>query len=149
MDFQIIIDTRETEAYEFPCHCIRRKLDAGDYSVLGHERRVAVERKSLRDFVGTVIHNAARFDAELLRLQSLDRACVVVEADLDKVLRGYERKSLRDVSPASILGASIRIQHAFNVPVIWCGSRQAAHRYTENFLRMFVRLASIVEVSRD
>ncbi len=54
MTFRIVVDTREKEEYAFPCAVLHRKLDAGDYSVQGHEDRVAVERKSLADFVHTL-----------------------------------------------------------------------------------------------
>ena len=57
MSFRIIVDTREQAEYTFDCSVLRRKLDAGDYSVQGYEHRVAVERKSLADFVHTVIHD--------------------------------------------------------------------------------------------
>ena len=61
--------------------------------------RVAVERKSLADFVHTVIHDFDRFAAELEKLSHMDAACVVVEADLDEVLRGLHADALRRVSP--------------------------------------------------
>jgi ERCC4-type nuclease len=88
MSFIILADTREQQPYSFPCATNRKALAAGDYSVEGLEERVAVERKSLSDFVHTVIHDHARFGREMLLLSTYDAACVVVEADLDAVLRG-------------------------------------------------------------
>ena len=72
MDFRIVIDSREQEPYTFACEVVKAKLDAGDYSVVGFEQRVAVERKSLRDFVGTVIHDYERFDRELEKLSAME-----------------------------------------------------------------------------
>ncbi len=140
MDFRIIIDTREQAPYGFACATLRRKLDAGDYSVDGQDRLVAVERKSLKDFVTTVIHDFARFAAELEKLAKLPAACVVVEADLDHVLRGLAVADCRGASPESILGAAIHVGLRYGVPVFWCGSRQAARAFTDAYLRMFVRL---------
>jgi len=137
--FRIVIDTREQAGYAFSCDTVRRKLDAGDYAVDGGEKLAAVERKSLPDFVHTVIHDFGRFAAELDRLSQLPHACIVVEADLDRVLRGQCGDSLRGASPESLLGAAVHIQARFGVPVIWCGSRQAACAFTEAFLRMVVR----------
>ena len=77
--------------------------------------------------------------AELDRLSGLDGACVVVEADLDTVLRGRAAAEIRGVRPASLLGAAVRIGHTWGVPVFWCGSRPAARAFTEAYLRMFVR----------
>lgn len=142
MTFCIVVDTREKAEYTFACPVVRCKLDAGDYSVEGFERRVAVERKSLADFTHTVIHDFARFSQELEKLSRMDAACVVVEADLDAVLRGQHTDTLRSVSPPSLLGASVHISVRYGVPVLWCGSRQAACAFTDAFLRTFVRLVS-------
>lgn len=64
---------------------VRATLRTGDYSLLGHNSRIVVERKSQADFVGVVISSRARFERELQRLADL-AACgaschVVVEAD--------------------------------------------------------------------
>ncbi|MCC5829276.1 MAG: ERCC4 domain-containing protein [Phycisphaeraceae bacterium] len=139
MDFTIVIDTREQHPYTFGCATQRHKLEAGDYSVLGKENRIAVERKSLADFVHTVIHDAPRFRTELEKLAALEFACVAVEADLDDVLRGLRQGDLRLVTPTAVLGASLHIAVHHHVPVYWCGSRQAACAFTEGFLRMAVR----------
>jgi ERCC4-type nuclease len=139
MDFQIVIDSREREPYSFACQAIRAKLDAGDYSVAGFERRVAVERKILADFVHTVIHDVIRFSAELEKLAGMDAASIVVEADLDAVLRNRHSDVLRSVAPQAVLGSALHIALRWGVPVYWCGSRQAACAFTDAYLRMFVR----------
>lgn len=140
--FVIAIDTREQEKYSFDCDTVCKKLDAGDYSVIGFEQRVAVERKSLRDFVGTVIHDFDRFARELQKLSAMKAACIVVEADLTAVLCGQHQDALRAVAPQSLLGASTYIGIQYRVPVYWCGSRPAALRFTDSYLRSFVRVAS-------
>ena len=68
----VIVDTREQEPYGFDPKLVtpvRRALPAGDYSVAGLEWTVAVERKTLDDFVGTVIRARGRFYRELRRLE--------------------------------------------------------------------------------
>jgi ERCC4-type nuclease len=139
MTFRIVVDTREKEPFSFSCPVLPCKLEAGDYSVEGFESRLAVERKSLIDFSHTVIHDFTRFAAELKKLSGMDAACIVVEADLDAVLRGRHAETLRGVDPQSLLGATVHIGMQHGVPVHWCGSRQAARAYTEAFLRGFVR----------
>lgn len=138
-DFRIIIDSREREPWSFACATVRRALPAGDYSVDGLEGVVAVERKSLADFTRTVLHEFPRFAAELDQLALLPQACIVVEADLDRVLRGQAADALRGASPESLLGAAVHIQTRFHVPVLWCGSRQAACAFTDAYLRMVAR----------
>lgn len=143
MDFTIVIDSREQQPYSFSCPTERRRLDAGDYSVAGCESQIAVERKSLTDFVQTVIHEGERFRAELEKLAACTLACIVVEADLDGVLRGLRQHDLRLVTPNAVLGASLHIAVRYRVPVYWCGSRQAACAFTDAFLRMAVREGAV------
>ena len=147
MSFTIVADSREQQPYSFSCPTERRRLDAGDYSIAGCESQVAVERKSLPDFVHTVIHEADRFRAELEKLAAFELACVVVEADLDTVLRGLRQPDLRMVTPSAVLGAALHIAVRYRVPVYWCGSRQAACAFTEGFLRMAVREGMVSPVT--
>jgi hypothetical protein len=77
----IVIDTREGEPYSFDprlAGAVRRALAAGDYSLAGLEDQVAVERKTLDDFVSTVIHRRRRFRQELRKLSRYRAACVVM-----------------------------------------------------------------------
>jgi len=143
--FRIVVDSREQTPWAFRCESIRKALPAGDYSIEGLESKVAVERKSLADFTSTVNHDAERFARELLLLATYRAACVVVEADLDAVLRGMRKDDLRGASPASVLGASLHVSIKYRVPVFWCGSRQAARAFTEGFLRMCARLDAAPE----
>jgi ERCC4-type nuclease len=130
----IIVDSREKEAYGFDpmrvC-AVRRALPAGDYSVLGLENLVAVERKTIDDFVGTVIRARGRFYRELQRLERYARACVVVEADLEDVIQGRYRG---DAHPHSILGSALAISVDFGIPVFFCSNRQLACHFVEGYL---------------
>ena len=130
----IIIDTREQEPYGFNPQLVtpvRRALPAGDYSVAGLEQTVAVERKTLDDFVGTVIRARGRFYRELRRLEGYARACIVVEAELADVLAGRYRG---DAHPQSVLGSALAIAIDFGIPVFFCSNRQIACRFVEGYL---------------
>ena len=130
----IVIDTREQEAYSFDPRLAateRRALPAGDYSVAGLENTVAVERKSLDDFVSTVIHNRARFRKELRKLAEYRAACVVVEAGLLEVLMHRYRG---DAHPNAVLGSALGIIFDFGIPVFFCSSRQAACQFVQAYL---------------
>jgi ERCC4-type nuclease len=130
----IVIDTREQEPYGFDAgrvRAIRRVLPAGDYSLEGHESSVAIERKSLPDFVSTVIHNRARFYRELDRLREYRAAAVVVEGNLSDILTGSYRSAAH---PNTLLGSVAAISIDFGVPVLFCSNRQAAIRFVEAYL---------------
>ncbi len=130
----IVIDTREQEGYSFDprlAATVRRALPAGDYSVAGLENIVAVERKSLDDFVSTVIHSRARFRKELRKLAEYRAACVVVEAGLLEVLLHRYRG---DAHPNAVIGSALSIILDFRVPVFFCSSRQAACHFVQAYL---------------
>jgi ERCC4-type nuclease len=117
---------------------VRRALRSGDYSLEGLETQVAVERKSLDDFVSTVIRDRERFRRELDRLHEMDSACVVVEGNLSDVLRGHYASGAH---PTSILGAALSIIVDHEIPVYFASDRQAACRFVEGFLLRFHRKA--------
>ena len=128
----IIIDSREQIPYVFQgVETVRRALPAGDYSVLGYEDVIAVERKSLDDFVKTVVKDRSRFKAELIKLGEYRYACVVIEGNLSDLLSGNYRSGAH---PASVFGALISIIVNSRIPVFPCSNRQIARAFTEHFL---------------
>ena len=63
----VLIDTREQSPFDFSrfpnwiAGEKRQKLDVGDYSILGMENVLALERKSLSDLITTLIQQRLRF----------------------------------------------------------------------------------------
>ena len=130
----ILIDTREQAEFSFDPRLAaseRRALPAGDYSVVGLEGLVAVERKSLDDFVSTVIHSRERFHRELRKLAGYRAACVVVEGGVHDVLLGRYRGGAH---PSAVLGNALSIILDFRIPVFFCSSRQAACQFVQAYL---------------
>jgi ERCC4-type nuclease len=129
-----VIDTREQEPYCFDSKLVvpvRRALPAGDYSIRGMEALMAVERKTVDDFVSTVIHSRQRFHRELAKLAAYRRACVVVEASLADLLTG---KYTSHAHPESVLGSALAITVDYGIPVFFCSNRQAACRFVQGYL---------------
>ena len=135
----IVVDTREQQPYAFdPARVatVRRALPAGDYSLDGYEASVAAERKSLEDYVASVVSARTRFARELRALAEYDLACVVVEATLDDVLAHRYRSGAH---PSAVLGATLSIIVDHGVPVFFCGDRQLACRFVEGLLCRYHR----------
>jgi len=131
----IVVDTREKDEYTFgDVETRRQKLDAGDYSVAGLEDRVAIERKYLDDFVGTVIYHKERFHNELCALARMDFAAIVVEASLPDIL---EHRYKSGVRPASVIGAAVAVIVEYRIPIIFCGNRQLACHMTQSILQRY------------
>lgn len=96
----VIADTREQHPYQFAglkadarqgggplvIEVRRATLATGDYSLAGFEGRVAVERKSLADLYGTLGRGRERFKRELARMNEMETARVVVEAEWSVVI---------------------------------------------------------------
>ena len=135
----VVIDTREKEPYAFDPAVVtaeRRALPAGDYSLPGYETCVAVERKSLEDYVASVITARARFGRELRALAEFDLGCIVVEGSLEDVLAHRYRSGAH---PIAVLGATLSIIVDHGVPVFFCGDRQLACRFVEGLLCRYHR----------
>jgi ERCC4-type nuclease len=135
----VVVDTREQEPYAFDPErvtIVRRALPAGDYSLEGHEVAVAVERKSIDDYVASVVRGRDRFVRELRILSGYDVACVVVEATLDDILA---RRYRSGAHPNAVFGATLSIIIDRSVPVFFCGDRQIAQRFVEGLLCRYHR----------
>lgn len=119
----ILIDTREQRPWSLdPSRFAtsRATLRTGDYTIAGLEDRFVVERKSLGDFVGTVIGDWIRFRKELYRLAAFDFAVIVVEADTADV---FAHRYESEANPESVIGRANAIYLDHGVPVLWWGSR--------------------------
>jgi DNA excision repair protein ERCC-4 len=75
-------------------------LKTGDYSLAGYEHRVACERKSMQDLFGTIGQGRERFERELVRLNGMQFACVVVEAEWSEIFADPPRHS--QLSPRTV-----------------------------------------------
>lgn len=137
----VICDTREQEPWDFtaavpPVAVTRATLGAGDYSLAGHEHEVAVERKSLDDYVQTIIHDRERYMRELERLRTYRLAAVVVEASWQDVVdHNYTSRA----TPASVFGMTCCFIVDYGVPVYLIGNRALAARFALRLLRRYAQ----------
>ena len=131
---KVVIDTREQLPYRFAparVEVTRAGLASGDYSLLGFEARVAVERKTVDDFVGSITVGRERFLRELDRLRKYECAAVVIEGSLAD-LHEHRYRSL--ATTASVLGTAWAL-HCRYVPLVFAGSRELGVLATEGILR--------------
>lgn len=126
--FTVVVDTREQCPYRFESIVadvredplrrpiaipyVRRFLPQGDYSIVGHESAIAIERKSITDLFGTLGQGRRRFEAELARLQSDAKfAAVVVEAEWSEILSSPPAWS--KLSPKTVYRSILAWQQRF------------------------------------
>lgn len=117
--FIVAIDTRENLPYRFDGFAtVRRKIDAGDYSLQlpdGSLAPIAYERKSPADLWGSMGAGRARFERCVQRLSKLDYAAIVIEATLSEAC--VPPRQVQRLQASSVIGglASWSIQHGVHI----------------------------------
>jgi len=125
--FTVRIDTREQLPYTFeglrfdadrdyvpmavPCEV--GTLTTGDYSIVGMEDLVTVERKSLADLYSTLGQGRERFEEEHRRMAELVFAAVVIEADWQTILRFPPSHS--QLNPKCVFRTALSWQQRYGV----------------------------------
>ena len=133
--FVIAIDTREQRPYEFPGAEVRT-LPTGDYSIVGLEDRVTIERKSKADAYSSLGHGRARFRREWERLAKFDYAAIVIE---DTVQGFLKRPPHSKMNPRSAIGSLLAWSVKYRVPVFFAEDRVHASALTNKLLQMYFK----------
>lgn len=135
-DITCVVDTREQYPFTLsPLRTVTGTLDTGDYSVMGCESSIRVERKSLDDLVSCCGGERERFDREIVRLLAFPARAVVVEASWAQLEQGGWRSK---VTPQSVTG-SVLSWISIGVPFIFAGDRAAADDAAARFLYIAAR----------
>ena len=132
----IIIDTREQLPYKFQTPTVKGTLDTGDYSLVGLEHLVSVERKTLDDLIGCLCAGRERFERELHRSQALNYFALVVEASLSDIVNGsYHSQMIPKSAIQSLMAFSVR----YRLPIFFVESRSYGARITESLLLKYAK----------
>ena len=119
--FVLIQDTREQKPLFMPNDWIvDKKLDVGDYSILGMEEMITIERKSIPDLFGSLGKGRKRFDKELVRMaEEYEWAGLMIEGNESKVMmrQDYSTMTPNQIfhSLSSIESRGIHIYYADKV----------------------------------
>lgn len=131
--FIIAVDQREQRPFPLLGFAFMRKLiKTGDYSIIGFEDKVAVERKSYADAWGSMSLGRARFERCVRRMAEMDRAAIVIECSLAALER--QPSYIQRTTPASVIGGLLSYSAQFALPVFFCDTREHAERVTVRFL---------------
>lgn len=126
----VLIDTREQlplSFNRFPNWIAgerRATLRTGDYTVEGMEGLIALERKSLEDLVGTLMHRRTVFFAECERLAEFRWRALLVEASYEDVKSPYASEFIA-ASPNGVSGSLDAVEAKYGIPVIYTSSDRA------------------------
>lgn len=139
---KIVCDSREQAPFFFDGEQFENVevqeggLSTGDYSLVGLESRVAVERKSLPDFIGSISSGRQRFECELVRARGLDAFMVVVEAPFSDVVAGNYRSRMQ---PKAATQTIFSFMSRYRTTFHFAQSRAWAEYATYHFLRHYAR----------
>lgn len=131
----VVVDTREQRPYRFP-RWERRTLASGDYSLVGLEDQVAIERKTKADAYASLGRGRARFERELGRLARLDYAAVVIEASLPDFLQA---PAFSRLNPRAAVRSLIAWAVKYRVGVFFAGDRRHGRALTWGLLEKYWR----------
>lgn len=149
----ILIDTREKHPFSFS-PSVKTKTQAltvGDYSEERYIDQIAVERKELNDFVGSLLrllksfkdNKLQSFRVELNRMSCMNHKCIVVEGSMEDI---QNRKYTSNVHPEVIFSAVSIIMTCWKIPVVFCSNRQIACKFTQDFiLNAVINIESEIE----
>jgi len=139
---KIVRDSREQSPFHFDGEKFNQvevqegNLSTGDYSLLGLESRVAVERKSLPDFMASISTGRERFERELARARGLDAFMVVVEAPFSEIVAGNYRSKMQ---PKAATQTAYSFMCRYRATFHFAQSRAWAEYATFHFLRHYAR----------
>ncbi len=132
-----LVDTRERMPLDLsPLRMETATLSVGDYSLKGmSDEIVAVERKSLGDFLSCCGVERARYERQLLRLKGIPHKLVVIEATWQQIEAGGWRNK---ITPKSVTG-SVLGWMSEGVPFVFAGDHDNAGRLVARFLHIVAR----------
>ncbi len=134
----VAIDTREQKPYRFARSEVKT-LASGDYSIVGLEDRIAVERKTKQDAYSSLGQGRARFERELQRLSRFDYAAVVIETSLPDFLRA---PAFSRMNPTAAARSMIAWSVKYRVCVFFAGDRRHGNALTRQLLEKFWKYRS-------
>ena len=133
----IIIDTREQIPFQFSVPSIRKTLKAGDYSVLGFEDKITIERKELGDLTNCLGKDRDRFMKQMKQLSFFHIKYLVIESSLPYILQGVF--GYTKINPDSILGTICKIAIEYEVSPIFAGGHRIGGKVTEKLLIQYYK----------
>lgn len=155
--FVVLIDAQEKHPFSFqdvtgangvpmlvPTQWKSLGTARGDYSILGHEGLVHVERKSLEDAHSTILgwgERRERFESELKNLAAMEAAAVVVESSLEELVATapqYGRRTAGE-NAKTLFRQVLAWQQDYRVPWVFAGNRQLAELTTFRVLERYWR----------
>lgn len=152
---QIKIDSREQQPWDFQpeekksgrcqvTEIITEKLDAGDYSIIGLEDKVLIERKKgwQELFLNySPKENKARFEREMERMRDVPHKYILIESLLDNDTLGLSIPQMKFAPPAKrVLEWLLELQLEYGIHIMFVGNsgKQVARKIFEKVAKRYL-----------
>ena len=134
-DFTIVVDSREQRGYSFNGAVIKA-LKTGDYSILGLEDRIVIERKSKEDAYSSLGAGRARFERELTRLSKYDYSAIVIESNLADFLQA---PAFTRMNPKAAINSLVSWSVKYKVFIFFASDRRLARALVYRILEKYFK----------
>ena len=146
------MDDREKKPWDLPYKVERKRLKTGDYSLVGFENVIAIEKKSglielLNDLTADYRNTFEKF---LKRLSKYPVKCIIVEDTLSELsisraLMHVRKKSggRARLTSKSIYYWTAEIAAKYGIPIVFVGKASKAYLLPEIFRAAFERANEI------
>jgi DNA excision repair protein ERCC-4 len=136
----IVIDSAEHMGYKFDrfpnwfAGTITKRLPVGDYTILGMEHEIAIERKTIIDLVSSVIQKRGDFIEKCHRMKEFKKRCLVIEGSLSALKSPYPDSQAH---PNAVLGSIIAAQERWEMPVYFLDTFSLAEEFVASMLSKY------------
>jgi len=142
---QLVIDTREQLPLDFRIGKVIESvsyhaLKTGDYSIIGYEDKIAIERKNPNDLFGSVGKNHKRFQRELDRATSFDYFAILVEQPFNVILtKDFEGSHFSKMRGDVVIKILYTLKFKYGIDVIFCNGRKEAKNIIKNIFMAYLK----------
>ena len=146
--FTVIKDTREQDGYFFSefntcAGMIDQKLDTGDYSILGMEDKICIERKGcVEELAVNLGQKKHAFLAEVERMTPFPHKFIVLEFSLEDLIKfpdetriPVKNKGTLKITGKYMLKCLFEFQLYNNVQILFCGNKYNAFLAVSSILK--------------
>jgi len=136
----VVIDSQEHMGYRFErfsnwfAGTIHKRLPIGDYTILGMEDELAIERKTLPDLVKSIIQEREGFIEKWERLSAFRKKGLVIEGSLSSLKTPYEDSQAH---PNAVLGSLLAAQERWDIPVYFLDNLLLSEEFVAGMLSKY------------
>ena len=148
MNFIIIEDTREQFPWKFHLYdaCesqVKKKLDTGDYSILGLENVITIERKaSSGELYNNLFKTSKRFNKEVKRMGVITHSFLICEFSKETLLRfpqdsGIPKRVWKKLwyNAKDMLKKLEEFNEKYGIEIVFCNNKEDSQDKAINILK--------------